>query len=200
MTRVELERVLTLNRVWQPITTVVVKQALTLVFRGRARVVCPETYQLFDWAQWLSEKAVRADAHVIEHDYIRTAHLQVRKPEVITLARFAGYPNTGVPYSRRGVFERDNGQCQYCGIFVHKRAMTIDHVQPLSRGGGTSWLNCVLACGRCNNQKADRTPHEAGLALRRQPFQPTRDELILGGVALQESWKAFLKETVKVTT
>ena len=58
MTRVELERVLTLNRVWQPITTVVVKQALTLVFRGRARVVCPESYQMFDWANWLREKAV----------------------------------------------------------------------------------------------------------------------------------------------
>ncbi|MBZ0135650.1 MAG: HNH endonuclease [Planctomycetes bacterium] len=194
MTRMELERVLTLNRIWQPIATVVVKQALTLVFRGRARVVCPETYQMFDWGQWLNEKAVRSDAHVIEHDYIRTAHLQVRKPEVITLAKYAGYPNTGVPYSRRGVFERDNGQCQYCGIFVHKRAMTIDHVLPVSRGGATSWPNCVLACQRCNHIKSNRLPAEAGMALRNQPVQPTRDQLILSGVNLNDRWKPFLNE------
>lgn len=201
MTRVDLERVLTLNRVWQPIATVVVKQALTLVFRGRARVVDPENYQMFDWGQWLHEKAVHSSAHVVEHDYIRTAHLQVRKPEVITLAKFAGFPNTGVPYSRRGVFERDNGQCQFCGIFVHKRAMTIDHVLPVSRGGVTSWLNCVLACQRCNHDKGDRLPAEAGMALRSQPVQPTRDQLILSGVNLQESWKPFLNEKhVKVKT
>ena len=199
--RVSLERVLVLNRIWQPIATVVVKQALTLVFRQRARVVCPESYQMFDWANWLSDKAVRSDAHVIEHDYIRTAHLQVRKPEVITLAKYAGYPNTGVPYSRRGVFERDNGQCQYCGVYVHKRAMTIDHVLPVSRGGGTNWTNCVLACQRCNHSKSDRTPGEASMALAQEPVQPTRDQLILSGVNMHESWKAFLNERqVKVKT
>jgi hypothetical protein len=192
MTRIELERVLTLNRVWQPIATVVVRQAMTLVFRGRARIVEPETYQLFDWPQWL-EKAVPADTHVVEHDYIRTAHLQVRKPEVITLAKFAGFPNVGVPYSRRGIYERDNSQCQFCGVFVHKRAMTIDHVLPASRGGGTGWLNCVLACNRCNHVKGDRTPAEAGLTLLQRPWQPTRDQLILGGVNMQECWKPFLK-------
>ncbi|MCA8916629.1 MAG: HNH endonuclease [Planctomycetes bacterium] len=201
MSRIELERVLTLNRVWQPIATVVVKQALTLVFRGRARVVDPENYQMFDWAQWLSEKAVRNDAHVVEHDYIRTAHLQVRKPEVITLAKFAGFPNTGVPYSRRGVYERDNGQCQFCGLHVHRQNMTIDHVQPISRGGGTNWLNCVLACNRCNHLKGNRTPREAGMELLREPFQPTRDQLILCGVNTHETWNPFLNEKhVKVKT
>lgn len=201
MTRIELERVLTLNRVWQPITTIAVKRAMTLVFRGRARVVDPDTYQIYDWPQWLSEKSVHNDAHVVEHDYIRTAHLQVRKPEVITLAKFAGFPNTGVPYSRRGVYERDNGQCQFCGLFVGRHSMTIDHVQPLSRGGGTNWLNCVLACGRCNHAKGDRTPREAGMELLREPFQPTRDQLILGGVNMVESWKSFLNEKhMKVKT
>lgn len=194
MTRIELERVLTLNRVWQPIATVVVKQAMTLVFRGRARVVDTETFQLFDWAQWLRQKCVPADAHVVEHDYIRTVHTWVRKPEVITLAKYAGYPNTGVPYSRRGVFERDNGRCQYCGVFVHKRAMTIDHVHPVSRGGATSWQNCVLACNRCNHRKGDRDPEDVGLVLKRVPYQPTRDQLILSGVNMHESWKPFLAE------
>jgi hypothetical protein len=196
MTRMELERVLTLNRVWQPIATVVVRNALTLVFRGRARVVDPDTYQLFDWPQWLA-KAVPADAHVVEHDYIRTAHLQVRKPEVITLARFAGFPNVGVPYSRRGVYERDNGQCQFCGLHVHRHRMTIDHLVPVSRGGGTDWLNCVLACNRCNHVKGNRTPVEAGLTLLQRPWQPTRDQLILSGVNMHECWKPFLKSALE---
>jgi len=196
MTRIDLERVLTLNRVWQPIATVVVREALTLVFRGRARAVDPVTYQLYDWCQWIADKAVPADANVVEHDYIRTAHLQVRKPEVITLARFAGYPNVGVPYSRRGVYERDGGRCQFCGVYVHKRAMTIDHVVPVSQGGVTSWQNCVLACNRCNHVKGGRTPEQAGMSLQRLPWQPSRDQLILSGVNVVEAWKPFLKELV----
>ena len=86
-------------------------------------------------------------------------------------------------------------------VFVHKRAMTIDHVQPVSRGGGTNWLNCVLACNRCNHLKGNRTPREAGMELQRDPFQPTRDQLILCGVNTHESWNPFLSEKhVKVNT
>ena len=32
---------------------------------------------------------------------------------------------------------------------------------PKSLGGKTDWTNCVLACYRCNSQKADRRPEEA---------------------------------------
>ena len=76
-----------------------------------------------------------------------------------------------VPYqrrtaiSRRGVFLRDGGECQYCG----NRAESIDHVVPRSRGGRHEWENVVAACRRCNTTKRDRYLHETNMCLRRPP-------------------------------
>jgi 5-methylcytosine-specific restriction endonuclease McrA len=78
-----------------------------------------------------------------------------------------------VPYSRNGVLARDRHCCAYCG----RRASTIDHVVPRSRGGDTSWTNTVACCLPCNQRKASRTPGEASMSLRAAPFQPTRGQL-----------------------
>ena len=43
---------------------------------------------------------------------------------------------------------------------------------PRSRGGPTSWENCVAACDDCNARKADKTPREAGMKLRSTPVRP----------------------------
>jgi 5-methylcytosine-specific restriction endonuclease McrA len=42
--------------------------------------------------------------------------------------------------------------CSYCGA----RADTIDHVDPVSRGGRHDWKNLTAACRRCNSRKSDR--------------------------------------------
>ncbi|MFT4217291.1 MAG: HNH endonuclease [Micropruina sp.] len=67
------------------------------------------------------------------------------------------------------VLRRDGHACAYCG----RPASTRDHVIPRSRGGPTSWLNLVAACAECNGVKRDRTPEQAGMRLRTQPFVPT---------------------------
>ena len=54
---------------------------------------------------------------------------------------------------------------------------TRDHIVPRSRGGPTSWLNLVAACAACNGFKRDRTPEQAGMRLRMQPFVPTAADL-----------------------
>jgi 5-methylcytosine-specific restriction endonuclease McrA len=192
--RLELERCLTLNKSWQTIGTVDLRKAMKIVFRSRGRVVDPETYQLYTWDQWVEEKAVKSDAKIIEDKYIKTQSLWIRKPEVVVLGKFAGYPNKGLPFSRRGVHERDNYQCQFCGKFLHRKSATIDHVRPVSKGGITSWLNCVTSCQPCNSKKSNRTPEESGMPLRNQPFKPTKKQLILKGVTMLESWKPFLSK------
>lgn len=50
--------------------------------------------------------------------------------------------------------------------------MTVDHIQPKSRGGKSTWLNLVACCVRCNQRKRDRTPDEAGMPLRSRPHVP----------------------------
>ncbi|HUY36812.1 MAG TPA: HNH endonuclease signature motif containing protein [Pirellulales bacterium] len=46
------------------------------------------------------------------------------------------------------------------------------HVLPRSQGGTSTWENCVLSCVDCNKRKADRTPEQAGVRLRKQPARP----------------------------
>ena len=62
--------------------------------------------------------------------------------------------------------------CQYTGRKLSPKEGNIDHVVPRSRGGQTSWDNCVLAHREVNSRKADRLPHEAGLRLRQQRVAP----------------------------
>ena len=78
------------------------------------------------------------------------------------------------PFTKHGVRLRDQNKCAYCG----RKATTIDHVLPRSRGGENSWMNCVASCFDCNNKKDNKTPKEAGMNLQFQPFTPTRAQLL----------------------
>ena len=79
------------------------------------------------------------------------------------------YQATGrMPYSKEGVLRRDRHRCAYCG----RTATTVDHVLPRSRGGRSSWTNCVASCVQCNSRKANRTPAEARMRLQWEPHQP----------------------------
>ncbi len=84
------------------------------------------------------------------------------------------YEHSGrLPCSLANVLRRDGHACAYCG----REASTRDHIVPRSRGGPTSWLNLVAACAACNGYKRDRTPEQAGMRLRVQPFVPTAADL-----------------------
>ncbi|KRA32527.1 HNH endonuclease [Nocardioides sp. Root614] len=96
-------------------------------------------------------------------------------PRVIRLVRYVAtkWMYRPAPWTRRGVLVRDGHRCAYCA----GRATTVDHVLPASRGGRWTWLNCVAACGSCNGKKGNRTPREAGMRLRWEPYVPTRAQL-----------------------
>jgi len=95
-----------------------------------------------------------------------------------------------VPFSKKNVFVRDNYTCQFCGRKVSdsllsnkdsnykKTKATIDHLKPVSKGGLSSWDNCVCACFECNNKKGDRNLADTNLKLSRKPFKPTISEFI----------------------
>lgn len=78
------------------------------------------------------------------------------------------------PLSKHGVLVRDKFACAYC----LESAKTVDHVQPQSRGGLSTWDNLVACCFPCNNRKDNRTPEEANMPLLWQPFAPTRAQLL----------------------
>ncbi len=82
------------------------------------------------------------------------------------------------PLNNPTLFKRDAWLCLYCGGSFERRELSRDHVHPLSLGGADEWNNVVTACKRCNNQKAGRTPEEAGMHLLAIPFVPTHAEYI----------------------
>jgi 5-methylcytosine-specific restriction protein A len=53
-----------------------------------------------------------------------------------------------------------SGRCYYCRRQVGARALTMDHVVPLGRGGISSRGNVVPACKDCNTRKKHMLPIE----------------------------------------
>lgn len=75
--------------------------------------------------------------------------------------------------SNRLLFARDLHTCQYCATTFSRQDLTCDHVIPESKGGPTSWTNCVTACKRCNHFKSDTLLEDIdSMDLIAVPFEP----------------------------
>lgn len=64
------------------------------------------------------------------------------------------------------IWNRDGRKCRYCQTPLTLRTMTIDHVEPRSKGGGNSDENLACCCEVCNASKWD-TPLDEWLEWRR---------------------------------
>lgn len=161
-----MSRSLVLNASYEPLSVVPARRAVVLVLDDKADVI--------------------HESDLVMH----SERLSMSVPSVIRLRYFVKVPfRRTAALSRRGVFLRDGGTCQYCG----RRAESIDHVVPRSRGGGHTWDNVVAACGRCNAVKRDRLVEETTMRLRRHPQPP--QHLSWVAVAVQrvpEVWAPYL--------
>lgn len=53
-----------------------------------------------------------------------------------------------------------SGVCHYCGAQVGAKALTMDHLVPIIRGGVSTRGNVVPACKPCNTAKGHRLAFE----------------------------------------
>lgn len=159
-------RSLVLNASYEPLSVVPARRAVVLVLDEKADVI--------------------HETDVALH----SERLTVAIPSVIRLRYFVRVPfRRSAALSRRGVFLRDSGKCQYCG----KRADSIDHVVPRSRGGLHEWDNVVAACGRCNAVKRDRMLEETTMRLRRHPQTPNHLSWVEVAVSsVPTAWTQYL--------
>jgi 5-methylcytosine-specific restriction endonuclease McrA len=185
---------LVLNRYWQPIHVTTVVRALVLLWNDTARVVEPEEFRLYTWDDWAALEPLAGSP------CIRGARLRLRVPEVVSLTHYDRLPSTAVTFSRRNVAKRDHYTCQYCGAQPGGESITIDHVMPRSQGGASSWTNCVAACEACNARKADRTPEQAGLRLRKRPARPDWKPLYAAEGARASGWSRFTSRQPALVT
>jgi 5-methylcytosine-specific restriction endonuclease McrA len=161
--------VLVLNRHWQAIHVKTPAEAYCMLATGAATALDVQRDECIlpvSWIEWL-KLSVRECDHGVN-----TPRGRVRVPTVIVAARYAKVPLRRPCFGARGIWERDGGICQYTGRRLSPKEGNIDHVVPRSRGGKTSWENCVLAHREVNSRKADRLPEEVGLRLRKPPAAP----------------------------
>ncbi len=184
-----LERpTLVLNRNWQPVGVATVARALVKVWNETARIVDPDDYRLYDWDDWA--RMVPGS----EEPFIQTQRHRLRVPEVLSLIHYDRVPVNSVTFSRRNIFKRDRYTCQYCGNQPGSEELTIDHVVPRSQGGVSSWENCVLACVDCNARKANKTPTQARMPLKKPPVKPRWRPVYSSMGVRVDSWARFLSE------
>jgi 5-methylcytosine-specific restriction endonuclease McrA len=179
---------LVLNRNWQPVHVATVARALVMLWNESARVVDPSDYQTYTWENWSKLRPAEGER------FIRAVGFRLRVPEVITLTDYDRLPAATVSFSRRNIFKRDHYTCQYCGQQPGMEELTLDHVIPRAQGGVSRWENCVLACLECNKRKADRTPEQAKMRLRRKPVQPGWNLQYAIHQQRIESWSKFVSE------
>jgi 5-methylcytosine-specific restriction endonuclease McrA len=160
--------VLVLNRHWQAIHVKTPAEAFCMMASDAATALdmSDGIFLPTKWKDWIALSVRDCDQAV------NTPRGPVRVPTVIIAVNYTRVPLRRPRFGACGIWERDGGFCQYTGRKLDRHEDNIDHVVPRSRGGKTSWHNCVLAHREVNSRKADRLPHEAGLRLRKQPTLP----------------------------
>lgn len=79
------------------------------------------------------------------------------------------------PAKRARIYERDGNRCVDCGS---DKDLTLDHIRPVSHGGGDEDANLQTLCSPCNNAKGNRlTDDGKAVPVRRRRKLPR----ILGG-------------------
>ncbi len=160
-------QVLVLNQDYQAISVCEPERALILVLGQKAEMVADQADRKF--------RSVKEDFHF---------------PSIIRLYQYVQFPYKKVALTRENIYRRDGGRCVYCGS---RHALTLDHLVPRSKGGRSSWDNLLTACRKCNAQKGDLTPEEAGLELTIRPFRPSFIMYLsrFSGKVYEE-WKPYL--------
>ena len=107
---------------------------------------------------------------------IRTVSNRFQLPAVVRFISqvFRRHLKPQIRLTRRNLYLRDQGQCQYCGAQLSLKNFTLDHIHPRSKHGGHSWENLVVSCRPCNRKKANKSLKQAGFILRAAPVRPKR--------------------------
>lgn len=161
--------VLVLNRNWQAIHVKTPAEAFCMMASAAANGLDVQGEDFLTpvrWEEWLKLSVREMD------NVVNTPRGLVRVPTVIVASNYSKVPLCRPRFGARGIWKRDGGICQYTGRKLAPGEGNIDHVVPRSRGGASSWENCVLSHRTVNEKKADRLPHEAGLRLQRPPTIP----------------------------
>lgn len=161
-----------------PLTTISWEEAIKSVYQDKYQVI--EEYK--EWAVHSPSVTIQVPSVVRSFEYIK--------------------PREYAKYSRYNIYLRDNFTCQYCGKFFgpdNASQLTLDHVNPVARGGTKKWENLVAACTPCNMAKS----HHMHIKPKYMPYRPYYRELVrtrkkYSLTVAHESWLTYLNWSDKV--
>ena len=165
---------LVLSSAYEPLRQTTWQEAISMWFAGRVEIVS-----------------------VYEDRFIRTVDDIFNVPSIV---RFIGKVvkkwayEKKARFSKKNVFYRDEGTCQYCNKKLKLSSFTIDHVIPVSQGGLKKWDNIVASCQPCNQKKGSRTPKQANMKLLKKPYVPRYSDIksIAGESEVPLEWLDYL--------
>lgn len=158
--------VLVLNFDYTPLNITSVRRGFVLVNQGKAEII-------------------KSDGNPIIAGY----NSYVR-PQIIRLLKYIRHYTRNLRPNRNRIYKRDGNQCVYCGS---SKNLTLDHIMPKSRGGNNDWMNLVTSCMKCNLKKGNRTPEEARMPMKHNPYIPT---LLGQNIVITKIWEEFQKSFV----
>ena len=176
-------RILIIDSHGQPVRWAVLPRAARYYAAGK--VVTDLGESLFSMVGGLQERSG------LRSEFITSSIVMIRGRHRIP------YGHAHVGLTKHRLFVRDRHVCAYCGGLFAESELTVEHINPVSRGGSQSWTNVVTACRSCNTRKGNRTPEEARMPLLYVPYAVCRNEgFILSNRRILADQMAFLQATL----
>jgi 5-methylcytosine-specific restriction endonuclease McrA len=165
---------LVLDSGWLPIDVISIERAFVLIHQNKATPV-----QGID----------------TEFQTLRSIRNKYDVPNVIVMTRKSNRPNRkDKAPTNSAIFARDGFMCAYCGVKLPVSKLTIDHIQPKSKGGKDTWENLVSCCSPCNMEKGDKSLAQWGKPLLHRPKKPSFSDTFLRNAdpASLDVWRTFV--------
>ncbi len=173
-----MEAVLLLNSSYEPLRTVSLSRAVSLLMADKVDLV-----------------------ETVPGRELRSPSQRQAMPSVLRLRRYVNVPRRGLSWSKRSVLARDQYTCQYCGRRLTKAEATVDHITPqwMCRRDGfnpDTWANTVAACRKCQQRKGGRTMREAGMRFYNPQFEPKTPRA--NYVVIASDWRPEWRQYIRI--
>lgn len=182
--------VLKLNKHWQALGIITVKDAIQNMLSGRFMALRCETDLVAPVTidEWLGLD-VQPD-----QPFIQTVSLKIRVPRVIITPRFEKLSIKPPKLTLKNLRIRDQDTCIYTGKKLKQGEMSIEHLVPVSKNGKHEWENVALAHRDINSKRGNMDLDKAGLCPRYQPFapRPRKPQEVIENLYNFPEWEIFL--------
>jgi 5-methylcytosine-specific restriction endonuclease McrA len=177
---------LLLNNAWQPITVVTARAAFSHLHKKRITALDKNSNVFHSLDSWNS-----LGEYYDDQPFMRSVNAAWPIPTVIVVtSKFFRRPKK----KKLTLFDLAklcDYTCQYCFEKFPLKQLTIDHVNPRSRGGEDTHDNRVCCCRGCNLKKSNFIPYYDKNG--KIPTPPSIPALMLNAEKIRPEWNYFLK-------